>query len=120
MKLLFCETCGDIIAPHRANNVPRWCDCKRHAVWWTDRFAGMLEVWDRYPGPKLELACYIIGLPNYGLLQAPDQPWTKEFASTCLTYVKPGNLFDRSKSLVWRARPGALPNIAMSDKLPTS
>jgi hypothetical protein len=69
MKLLYCEKCGDIIAPLRANNRARWCICGKHAVWWLDGSRGILRVHDtedpeaiQYEG--WEPAAYVLGINN--------------------------------------------------------
>jgi hypothetical protein len=33
MKLLWCEDCGDIVAPYRIRYDQRFCVCGRHAIW---------------------------------------------------------------------------------------
>lgn len=46
MKCLFCEDCGDIIAPLPKKLEPRLCNCERHAVWWLDPERGVIRVCD--------------------------------------------------------------------------
>lgn len=47
-KLLFCAECGDVVAPGQRDMSPRWCACKRHAVWWRDGRRGLLSVHDAW------------------------------------------------------------------------
>src|SRR5690348_7334890 len=80
MKLLYCEDCGDIIAPWPKANRPRYCDCRSHAVWWVDPDKGILrvcatsghpEVVKAYNGaPAGDPRAFVIGITN-ALLKYP-------------------------------------------------
>lgn len=111
MKLLFCQDCGDIIAPHPQADDPRWCRCERHAVWWTDPRKGILRLHDRqyppskgwkYPGrPR----AYVIGLTN-ALLHCQTEGLTAETVQQLIDRHDDSYLFKRWRSLVIRIRPG--------------
>lgn len=67
MKLLYCQDCGDIVAPARANFKVRWCDCGRHAVWWENGAAGKLVVHDKIKGDSHKgSGSHYEGFPNDG------------------------------------------------------
>lgn len=113
MKLLFCEDCGDIIAPHRVDRQPRWCRCKRHAVWWEDGQKGILRLWDVIEGPREARdgiwyprypRAYVIGLTNYLL------GWEGQIGADAVREMIDAHsdfyLFKRWRSLVIRIRPG--------------
>ena len=109
MKLLYCELCGDIIAPLRANNRARWCICGRHAVWWIDGGRGILRVHDREFAdnngrPVATQRAYILGINN-DFLQCPydiDAETVKAINDACPDTF----LFKRIGSPLIRIRPG--------------
>lgn len=45
-KLLWCLECGDMVLPIKELE-PRFCYCKRHAIWWTNAIAGNVDVYDK-------------------------------------------------------------------------
>lgn len=111
MKLMFCEDCGDVVAPHRIDRTVRWCHCRRHAVWWDDGRFGKLALYDKVerrdaPGsvyhgfPMQGPRAWVIGLHNAVLtekLDAQKTQWLIEAAE--------GYLFKERGSLVIRLRP---------------
>lgn len=113
MKLLYCQDCGDIIAPWSEALRPRWCRCARHAVWWVDPSRGVLRLHDKYyptagsdDGPKTprQPRAYFIGLTNLllrheGIIDAKDVQEMIDAHED--TYI-----FKRIRSLVLRCRPG--------------
>ena len=123
MKLLFCEPCGDIIAPNPNANDVRWCRCKRHAVWWLNPYSGVLRVWDAEEGP-LRSSCdgpiwrphapraYVIGLTN-ALLRCPVQ-LNAVIVEELIDAHEDSYLFKRWRSLVIRIRPGESSDTAWS------
>ena len=122
MKLLFCEMCGDIVAPHRLANKPRDCACGRHAVWWVDPSSGVLRAHDRQGRSSGDLAgwphvakAWIIGLHNSFLAYpgnhsagtigailegTPDTYIFKKWGS-CVIRIRPGESGDTR----WAALP---------------
>lgn len=64
MKVLFCQKCGDIVAPGSEDFEVRWCRCHRHAVWWRDGNRGLISVHDE----------------NYTIPAAISQPQHPQFA----------------------------------------
>lgn len=116
MKLLFCQDCGDIIAPYPQPRAPRYCRCLRHAVWWEDPQAGILRVHDARNHPREQEGhsqhwpsvprAYVIGLTNT-LLQYPDRfgPITAETVQEMIDSHGDNYLFKRWRSLVLRIRP---------------
>lgn len=114
MKLLFCQDCGDIIAPHPHANEPRWCACQRHAVWWVNPSTGVLRLWDSREGPRMleqgrpypsRPRAYVIGLTN-ALLQYEGQSLNAEVVGQLIDSHDDYYLFKRWRSLVIRIRPG--------------
>jgi hypothetical protein len=113
MKLLMCEECGDIISPHRGVNNVRWCECKRHAIWWADPKRGTLCVWDSWDGPDMiargrkypvKPRAYVIGLTN-SFLQ-----WDGQIDADAIVEIIGHHddtyLFKRQNSVAIRVRPG--------------
>lgn len=111
MKLLFCQDCGDIIAPRPTANVPRDCACGRHAVWWVDPSAGILRVCDRHGfksgdhegWPRIARA-FVLGMHN-AFLTWPEDVDAK-VVSLILDSTPDSYLFKRQNSVVIRIRPG--------------
>jgi hypothetical protein len=76
-KLLYCQECGDIIAPYRKERKVRWCVCGRHAVWWENSWAGILRVhdsWGKDGQPSAAMA-YVLGLTNVWLGMPEGTNW---------------------------------------------
>jgi hypothetical protein len=62
-KLLFCQTCGDMVVPDSLPRTLRWCLCLRHAVWWEDPRHTSIRVYDRG------------GVTNDGHAVQPPKAW---------------------------------------------
>lgn len=108
MKLLFCEICGDIIAPYRRPMLPRFCGCKRHAVWWTEPRAGILRVNDtREPAGRMPRRpkVYVLGITNL-LLSCPLQSLDASVITDIIDAHEDHYLFRRWRSPIIRIRPG--------------
>lgn len=127
MKLLFCQECGDIIAPLPVNNQPRWCRCKRHAVWWVNGAAGVLRLYDRESGPPMALEqrsyparprAYVIGLTN-ALLGYEGEALNAAVVQKLVDLHDDSYIFKRWRSLVIRIRPGESSDTAWATELPT-
>ena len=117
MKLLYCQACGDIVAPFPRNDrPPRRCFCGAHAVWWDNPQTGQLRVCCLTGHPLLveELkgaplgrpSCYIIGLTNL-LLHFPEErtPNTEEVQE--IIDAHPASyVFKQTRSMVIRFRVG--------------
>jgi hypothetical protein len=104
MKLLYCESCGDIIAPYREANKPRYCVCERHAVWWTDPTKGVLSVFDTWK-PTLPPACYIIGIHN-GFLNNEQEFMREEDYRQVIRDTPESYYFKQFNTVAIRIRPG--------------
>lgn len=110
MKLLFCEDCGDIVAPDRQKDVSRACSCGRHYVWWDDPARGQLRLHDARgaksgDGTPYRPAAFVIGLHN-GILADPAPLTTKELIDRELAETPDSYLFKTAGSLVIKLRPG--------------
>lgn len=110
MKLLYCQQCGDIIAPHPTPRQPRWCRCKRHAVWWEDPRAGTLRLHDAVGSFVIPVRprAYVIGLTNM-LLGYDDEAHghiTADVVNEMIDAHEDSYIFKRWRSLVIRIRPG--------------
>lgn len=107
MKLLYCEDCGDIIAPYRQASKPRDCICGRHAVWWIDPQRGILRVCDRHGaenGWPFKPGAWVLGITNL-LLHMPGD-MTAEKVEQAIDEHEEYYLFKRFRSLIIRIRPG--------------
>lgn len=107
MKLLYCQDCGDIIAPFRQKNKPRYCACTRHALWWEDPQKGIVRVYDKYgdDGQPIEAKAWLIGMTNLWL-QYPSETLTKEDYEAIIDAHDDYYLFKRQRSVAIRFRPG--------------
>ena len=142
-KILLCGECGDLVAPGLRNQQPRWCECKRHAVWWEDTSKGIIRVYDRQfrsrsnsPGGK----AWFVGIANSILTfpsligdpheRVPDTPaldspvqesnyrTRKPWVESLLAMMPDGYLFKTANSLVIRFYPGATSDSSYADRLP--
>lgn len=107
MKLLFCEDCGDIIAPWREANRPRDCRCGRHAVWWVNPSTGVLRVCDRQGRPNgwpNRARAYVLGITNALLYMHGNM--TAEKVGQAIDAHEDFYLFKQWRSLIIRIRPG--------------
>jgi hypothetical protein len=110
MKALFCQDCGDIVAPLPQAMKPRYCLCSRHAVWWLDPRAGVLRVCDLMSpdcdgvpsaeGPR----AFVLGFTNRWL-QAPDGLKADDYKAIIEAHDD-YYLFKRLGSVAVRIRPG--------------
>jgi hypothetical protein len=118
MKLLFCEVCRDLVRPVTGQrSEPRFCICKRHAIWGLDDSHAAVRVFDRLgvDGVPEEPAAYVVLISNRLLdLDEPMQPET----AAALLAAQRNSWFKSHASLVVRVRPGEHPKTAWSD-LPT-
>jgi hypothetical protein len=113
VKLLYCEVCGDIIAPYRQAYQVRWCDCRRHAVWWVDPAQGVLRAHDSRgridncvcTGWPFEAKAYVLGITNL-FLSGPDVPQTPEYMQQIIDAHDDYYLFKRRNQVIVRLRPG--------------
>lgn len=114
MKLLFCQSCGDILAPLRKDLAARWCRCNRHAVWWVDGQRGILRLHDRYGEND---AAYVLGINN-DFLSCPHRITAQDVKdindATPDTY-----LFKRIGSPLIRVRPGESNDTAWESNVPS-
>jgi hypothetical protein len=133
MKLLYCEACGDIVAPHRTAGTPRFCAGGCHAVWWVDPRRGILRLherggvweaprdgqdpdyhaWTRKRSPH---RAWVLGLHN-GLLHHPA-PHDAASIRGILEETPPTYLFKALGSLVIRIRPGESGDTDWAERLP--
>lgn len=107
MKLLYCQDCGDIVAPWPKANEPRDCRCGRHAVWWLNPFTGVLRVCDRQGldnGWPKRASAYVLGITN--LLLGMDGNMTAEKVQAAIDEHEETYLFKQWRSLIIRIRPG--------------
>lgn len=111
MKLLYCEQCGDIISPNRGNFKPRWCECKRHAVWWVDGSRGILRVHDiegpTDQGPShYNQRAWVLGVHNQFLQWEGGYGTSRDMIDTILDATPDTYLFKQVGSVIVRIRPG--------------
>lgn len=126
MKLMLCEKCYDLVAPSSKPFVPRWCECRRHAVWWEDPAAGKLVLHDGadhavkpgsiYDGlPKGGPKAWVIGISNDLILYDLNSP---ERAAQSLAATPDTYLFKQRNSLVVKFRPLESGDTRWSSTLP--
>lgn len=131
MKLMFCGSCGDVVAPDSAADLlVRWCRCRRHAVWWLDGAKGLLRVHDSQnparKGGEGGMA-WVIGLHNGVLVGEGLVDWAGQSQCTSKAEVErllaatpDSYLFKRSHSLIVRFAPGYTGDTAWSPLPPGS
>lgn len=125
MKLLYCQACGDILAPLATARTPRWCRCGAHAIWWENPALGVLRLYERdgrYDPPdgrehtwsrkRSPHRAYVLGLHN-GFLAYGHEAIPELLASTPSTY-----LFKTANSILVRIRPGESNDTDWADTLP--
>ena len=132
-KLLFCEICGDIVAPFPTANVPRYCRGGCHAVWWVDPFRGILRLYEtrgRYDPPKegsdpnyavwlrkrSPHAAWVLGLHNQFLHFS--QGHSKKTIQTILDGTPDSYIFKTVNSVIIRIRPGESNDTDWAEHLP--
>lgn len=111
MKLLYCEDCGDIIAPFRQARKARWCVCERHAIWWENPATGVLRVHDSQgfkDGPSTgwpyTARAWVIGMTNL-FLGYPDNLGAQDIQDIIDAH-EDYYLFKKLRSVAIRIRPG--------------
>jgi hypothetical protein len=115
MKAIYCELCGDIVAPY-GDHKPRKCACGRHAVWWEDGAKGLIRVADLRGTPEEVRAVggkplgdpkvWILGITN-ALLSYPGRGTPSSDEVQRLIDEHPDSyLFKTTRSLIVRIRPG--------------
>ncbi len=114
MKLLFCLQCTDIIAPLPTPNVPRYCQCGEHAVWWIDPVKGVLRVWSKHGARD---KAFVLGLHNRFLTMAENAD-PKVSIKVLLEETPAYYLFKTWDSPIVRIRPGGSSDTAFADELP--
>lgn len=120
MKLMFCQECGDILAPFADANKPRWCCCGRHAVWWIDPRTGAIRLHDKkYPvseGWKYPARprAYILGITN-SFLNCPLECIGATEIAEIIDSHNDYYLFKRWRSCIVRIRPGEADLTAWAD-----
>lgn len=107
MKSLYCQDCGDIIAPYPRELEPRFCRCKRHAVWWVDPSAGVLRVCDTLgrDGQPGRARAWVLGFTNLWL-QNPAEDLTADDYREIVEAHDDYYLFKKLGSVAIRIRPG--------------
>lgn len=130
MKLLFCESCGDIVAPLDTPNFPRWCSGGEHAVWWVDPARGILRLYERdgrydpdtengghtWSRKRSPHRAFVLGLHN-GLLTYPSG-LSRESIDAIIGATPDSYLFARQRSLIIRIRPGETSDTDWAEVLP--
>lgn len=115
MKLLFCEDCRDLVrAVTGERSEPRFCLCKRHAIWGLDDRFDQVRVFDRRgrDGVPDNAAAYVVLISNR--LLDLDEPMDETTAASLLA-AQANSGFKHFGSLVVRVRPGEHPKTAWSD-----
>jgi hypothetical protein len=119
VKALYCQVCGDIIAPFREANRPRPCRCGRHHVWWVDPFTGILRIHDaeRANAERWAPHAFVIGMTNAWL--GHENEWlTREDYRAIIAQHRDTYLFKTLESVAIRIRPGTSNDTAWADALP--
>lgn len=119
MKLLYCQECGDIIAPWSAANVVRYCNCRAHAVWWVNPDSGVLRVCRVYPPavmtnmPEAErgMPCgnpraWVLGITNLLLHFDRERTPDAQEVQDLIGQHPDSYIFKQTRSLIIRIRPG--------------
>lgn len=114
MKALFCQVCGDIVAPFREVRKPRYCRCEMHAVWWEDAAKGIVRVCDTQGHEQLVVTrngrplgapqAFLLGFTNLWL-SMPGTLEASDYADIVAAH-EPSYLFAKMKSVAVRFRPG--------------
>jgi hypothetical protein len=124
MKVLFCQECGDIIAPYRQNMRARFCDCGRHAVWWRDGSTGLISAHDihnanapdPYAIPRVPKA-WILGITN-SFLHFPMFEMSAEDIQAIIDSHSDYYMFKTRRTCIVRFRPGHSSDSRWETKLP--
>lgn len=107
MKLLYCELCGDIIAPWREPRNIRYCRCETHAVWWENPAKGILRICDTrvHSGCPSKPQAWVLGITNL-FIQYPDSPMSASVTEAIIDAHEDYYLFKQRRSPIIRIRPG--------------
>jgi hypothetical protein len=126
MKAMYCQECGDIVAPSRKNMKPRFCECGRFAVWWRDGSRGLISVHDtlhvppantdQYAPPLRERA-FLLGLTNSFLLFPGDHISADDIQAIIDSHDE-SYMFKAKRTCVVRFRPGHSSDSRWESKLP--
>lgn len=124
MKMMYCQDCATLVVPSNRDYDIRWCDCRRHAVWWTDGARGILQLFTTTVSSKIikerkyppTPRAYVIGLANdiFRLEQT-----NAESIQASIDSMGDHYLFKRHRSLVIRVRPGETSDTSWAAELPT-
>lgn len=109
MKLLYCQDCGDILAPYREANKVRTCLCGRHSVTWDDPTTGAISLCDNSSTtgePILEPRAWLLGVTNT-FLGYPGEWMGKKDIEDIIESHPDYYLFKSIGSCIVRFRPGA-------------
>lgn len=116
MKVIFCEDCGDIIAPYERARSPRLCVCKSHAVWWEDPARGIIRVafvgghpaiYEELKGrPPGRPRVWILGITNALLYHKGVGTPSADVVQELIEAHDDSYIFKRTRSLIIRVRPG--------------
>jgi hypothetical protein len=122
-KLIHCQNCGDIFQPHPDRMVPRWCRCKRHAIWWTREGPGYVNVYDIQRGmERWQPGCFVMGLLNSFLWIDREDGATEISATAVAETIKAApqtyKIFKDWNSPIVKSRVGTIPQIQYANKLP--
>jgi hypothetical protein len=128
-KLMFCGDCGDLVTLGQKDLDPRWCACKRHAVWWVEGLKGIIRVHDTmFPARQFGHGgkAWIIGLHN-GLLMGSglvadshNQVTTSALVEALLLDTPDSYIFKRANSLAIRITPGYSNDTAWAEEVPVA
>lgn len=117
MKALFCQQCGDIVAPFPEPTRSRECLCGRHRIWWVDPARGIVRVCDTLGGDESVRErdgrpldgyprAWILGFTN-ALLHHPSRcVLSSDEVEQAIDGHDSHYLFKRHRSLIIRIRPG--------------
>lgn len=125
MKLIYCQDCGDLVAPHRVEYRVRWCDCRRHAVWWRQSKLGLLSVFDSMRSgrpPELRhmvpLRTYVLAIHN-DFIHASKPVISRNDYDDILAGTPAGHLYHQVGQICVRVRPGVAADVQLEDTLPS-
>lgn len=118
MKALFCEVCYDVVKPiGGARGDPRFCICRRHAIWGLDDDHNEVRVFDRSAGGKApaDPHAYVLLISN-NLLELEGS--MRRSTAAALIAEQGDNWFRATGSLIVRVRPGEHARTEWSDLPP--
>jgi hypothetical protein len=116
VKLLYCQDCGDIVAPDATALVTRRCACKRHIVWWQDPERGIIRVCtdsghrlvvEALQGaPNGRPRAWLLGITNALLFHPCEGPLSADEVQKTIDAHDNYYMFKTTRSLIVRFRPG--------------